>query len=353
MLKNFDEIQKYGKDNMDAAMKAWGQTDQERADDCRGDCRLLKEVVRGRLRCDREAVRRQVIRQGDRDPDAPMPRASTKALSPGDEDGRALLRTRQGKLQTAGSICQPQRAEITAHRSSIVLEAGSGRMELRRTQPGDDGIAQQAGTMLAPMPRISRRTADLSKSRGSRAASCELKHRAGCVQLEIASGSVKSQPKLIRMRPGIDCIGIRLAGAYRSGAPPAGMQPASAARSFAVPPSCPAKSPSAHGDGAGRICQNSSAIFCEIRLARECRRYSNCRGFATPGTIDRNRCTGQGAAGCLSEPASPDSSFDSKIIHRLRHACREPKLQAAADHVDADHASIIGPPGRSRCAGGR
>ena len=25
MLKNFDEFQKYGKDNMDATMKAWGQ----------------------------------------------------------------------------------------------------------------------------------------------------------------------------------------------------------------------------------------------------------------------------------------------------------------------------------------
>ena len=25
MLKNFDEIQKYGKENMDATMKAWGQ----------------------------------------------------------------------------------------------------------------------------------------------------------------------------------------------------------------------------------------------------------------------------------------------------------------------------------------
>src|ERR1700735_3237216 len=25
MLKNFDDIQKYGKDNMDATMKAWGQ----------------------------------------------------------------------------------------------------------------------------------------------------------------------------------------------------------------------------------------------------------------------------------------------------------------------------------------
>jgi hypothetical protein len=25
MLKNFDEFQKYGKDNMDASMKAWGQ----------------------------------------------------------------------------------------------------------------------------------------------------------------------------------------------------------------------------------------------------------------------------------------------------------------------------------------
>jgi hypothetical protein len=25
MLKNFDEVQKYGKDNMDATMKAWGQ----------------------------------------------------------------------------------------------------------------------------------------------------------------------------------------------------------------------------------------------------------------------------------------------------------------------------------------
>jgi hypothetical protein len=25
MVKNFDEIQKYGKDNMDATMKAWGQ----------------------------------------------------------------------------------------------------------------------------------------------------------------------------------------------------------------------------------------------------------------------------------------------------------------------------------------
>ena len=25
MLKNFDDVQKYGKDNMDATMKAWGQ----------------------------------------------------------------------------------------------------------------------------------------------------------------------------------------------------------------------------------------------------------------------------------------------------------------------------------------
>ena len=65
MIKNFDDMQKIGKDNMDASMKSFGAVSKSFQAIAVEDGRLRQEGVRRGHRRRREARRRQVARQGD------------------------------------------------------------------------------------------------------------------------------------------------------------------------------------------------------------------------------------------------------------------------------------------------